>query len=139
MNGLNRIPTLIRMCLASVITNLGMTLIQTRLKIPPPAPLSLSPLLPPHRCPVRCPPRSCPPFAHPPVCAPPSFPRRQGVQQGEPAPPLSTAPPLPLLRPVPPPRFLPRPFCTNGDASLVVRTPFRSCTVPSPHGFSPLH
>src|SRR6266702_3669847 len=107
MNGLNRIPTLIRMCLASVITNLGMTLIQTRLKIPPPAPLSLSPLLPPRRCPVRCPPRSRPPFAHPPVCVPPSFLRRQGVQQGEPAPAISTASPftppsIPALLFVPP-------------------------------------
>src|SRR6266702_6224833 len=104
MNGLNRIPTLIRMCLASVITNLGMTLIQTRLKIPPPAPLSLSPLLPPHRCPVRCPPRSRPPFARPPVCAPRPFRADRECNK--------VSQPLPFPQPphlLPPPSFTPPP------------------------------
>src|SRR6266702_7848367 len=115
MNGLNRIPTLIRMCLALVITNLGMTLIQTRLKILPPAPLSLYPLLPPPPRPVRCPPRSRPPFAHPPVCAPPSFPRRQVVQQCEPAPAISTASP-----------FTHPPFVQAASRPTGVATPFAS-------------
>src|SRR6266702_3247153 len=121
MNGLNRIPTLIRMCLASVITNLGMTLIQTPLKIPPPAPLSLSPFLPPRCCPVCCPPRSRPPFACPPVCAPLSFPRRQGVQQGEPAPAISTASP-----------FTHPPFVQATSHPTGVATPFAS-----PHSSRP--
>src|SRR6266702_613281 len=109
------------MCLALVITNLGMTLIQTRLKIPPPAPLSLSPLLPPRRCPIHCPPRSRPPFARPPVCAPPSFPRRQGVQQGEPAPVISTASP-----------FTHPPFVQAASRPTGVATPFAS-----PHSSCP--
>src|SRR6266702_655083 len=97
------------MCLASVITNLGMTLIQTRLKIPPPAPLSLSPLLPPRCCPICCPPCSCPSFActllsvppHP-FCAdrecnkvsqPPPFPQPPHLL----TPPLCRPPPAPLV------------------------------------------
>ncbi len=59
------------MCLASVITNLGMTLIQTRLKIPPPglyAPFSLPPFASPSfplfafplvRCTITRPPPLC--------------------------------------------------------------------------------
>ena len=109
------------MCLASVITNLGMTLIQTRLKIPPPAPLSLSPLLPPRRCPVHCPPHSHPPFVRPPVCAPPSFPCRQGVQQGEPAPAISAASP-----------FTHPPFVQATSRPTGVATPFAS-----PHSSHP--
>src|SRR6266702_862462 len=87
------------MCLASVITNLGMTLIHDqryRCTLPSLCPLA-SPSFPLFtfsfvRCPVCCPPRSRPPFAR--ACASPSFPRRQGVQQGEPAPTISAASPF---------------------------------------------
>src|SRR6266702_6619370 len=148
------------MCLASVITNLGMTLIHNqryRCTLPSLCPLAspslpspsfaapfAAPLVPAPHLRAPAPPR---PFRADRGCnkvsQPPPFPRPPHL----PTPPLRRPPPpAPLVWPPPlrPPtcrasRFLPRPFRANEDAKELVCTPFRSCAVTSPRGFSPPH